>query len=104
MARKKLYDDLPERNHPEYMKLYAEKHKEKIKERSKEYREKKIQDNPNFYKDHYKTYEETSKKWRQQNKNLICEKQWLTRGIIDLDYQKFTTQLKLQKNLKDPLQ
>lgn len=96
MGRKKKYDDLPERSDPNYMKLYAEKNKEKLKIKGYNYRKQRIENNPEFYKEQYKKYEETQKKWRKENKNIILEKQWLKRGIIDITYEKFEEELKKQ--------
>lgn len=93
MAKKKKYPDLPERNHPDYMKLYVEKRREELKERQKIYRNKRIEDNPNHYKDQYKKYQETHKKWRKENRHLVSEKQWKCRGIIDMNYDKFLSEL-----------
>jgi hypothetical protein len=93
MGRKKLYPDLPERNHPDYMRLYAEKHKEKLSERGKEYRKARLENNPNFYVERYKRYKETSKKWRENNRPSISEKQWKARGIVDMTYDKFLSEL-----------
>ena len=64
MPRKKLYNDLPERSHPDYMKLYAEKNKEKLIEQGKEHRKKRLIQNPDYYKEQYKKHEEYRKKWR----------------------------------------
>lgn len=98
MGRKKKYDDLPERSHPDYMKLYVEKHKEHLKQKGVEYRKKLLIDNPNLYKDNYKKYEETHKQWRQDNRHTISEKQWKLRGIKDMTYDKFVSELIKQNN------
>ncbi len=110
MARKKKYPDLPERNHPDYMKLYVEKNREELKERQKAYRDKRIEDNPNHYKEQYRKYEETHKQWRKENRHTLSEKQWKSRGIDDMTYDKFLTELNKQqykcliceKELKNP--
>jgi DNA-directed RNA polymerase subunit RPC12/RpoP len=93
MARKKKYPDLPDRSHPDYMKLYAEKHKERLKEQQKEYRIVRLKNNPGHYKEQYKKYEETHKKWRNDNRGLISEKQWKSRGIVNMTYEKFQSEL-----------
>jgi Recombination endonuclease VII len=110
MPRKKIYLDLPERNHPDYMKLYAEKNREKLKENGKQYRTRRLQQNPNFYKEKYKKEEANYKKWRIENKHIIAEKQWKNIGIIDMTYDKFLNELQKQngcclicsKELKNP--
>jgi DNA-directed RNA polymerase subunit RPC12/RpoP len=96
MSRQKKYPDLPERSHPDYMKLYAEKNLEQLKEQQKIYRAKRIEDNPNHYKEQYKKYEETHKQWRKKNRHLISEKQWKSRGIVDMSYEKFLCELDKQ--------
>lgn len=98
MGRKKLYPDLPERSHPDYMKLYAEKNKEKLIERGKEFRKERLQENPDYYKDQYEKYQQTHQKWKQNNQHLISEKQWKKRGIIDMTYEKFQNELEKQGN------
>ena len=96
MSRQKKYPDLPERSHPDYMKLYAEKNQEQLKEQQKIYRVKRIKDNPNHYKEQYKKYEETHKQWRKKNRHLVSEKQWKSRGIVDMSYEKFLCELDKQ--------
>ena len=96
MSRQKKYPDLPERSHPDYMKLYAEKNREQLKEQQKTYRAKRIEDNPNHYKEQYKKYEETHKHWRKKNRHLVSEKQWKSRGIVDMSYEKFLCELDKQ--------
>ena len=96
MAKTKLYSDLPERSHPDYMKLYAEKHKEKFKERGKIYREKRLEENPNHYKEQYSKYQETHKKYRSENKAELAEKQWKARGIENFTYVKYIEDLDKQ--------
>jgi len=96
MARKKMYDDLPERSHPDYMKLYAEKNKEKLKQRGVEYRKKRLESNPNHYTEHYEKYKIIYAKWREENRDVVSEKQWKSRGIVDITYDKFLSELKKQ--------
>jgi hypothetical protein len=96
MPRKKLYPDLPERSHPDYMKLYAEKNKEKLSERGKQYRQKRLAKNPDHYKEQYKKYEETHIQWRKDNRHTVSEKQWKQRGIIDMTYVKYLDELRKQ--------
>ena len=97
MARKRLYPDLPERSHPDYMRLYAEKNRERLSERGKEIRKNKLEQNPNYYKEQYQKYEETHKEWRKNNKHLVSEKQWKQRGIVDMTYDKFLSELEKQE-------
>lgn len=96
MSRKKKYPDLPERSDPNYMKLYAEKNKEKIKERGKKYRSNRLKQNPNHYVEQYNKYKETHQKYRKENKETLAENQWKTRGITDITYTKYLNELKKQ--------
>ncbi len=96
MTRKKKYSDLPDRNHPDYMRLYAEKRKEELKEQQKVYRYKRLEDNPNHYKEQYKKYESTHRQWRTANRPTISENQWKSRGIVDMSYDKFLLELDKQ--------
>jgi hypothetical protein len=98
MARKKKYEDLPERSDPSYMKLYKEKNKEELKRKGKEYIQKQLSINPDFYREKYKKYEDTHKKWREENRHIISEKQWKSRGIIDMTYEKFLSELEQQEH------
>ena len=98
MGRKKIYEDLPDRSHPDYMRLYAEKNKEKLKERSKQYRLDCVEKNPNHYKDHYTKYKEVYKSWREENRDVVSEKQWKNRGIVDITYGKFLKELEKQNS------
>jgi hypothetical protein len=98
MERKRKYPDLPERNHPDYMKLYKQRNEQKFKEVGKEYRKKRLQDNPNFYKEQYKLYEHKHIEYREKNKPELAEKQWKKRGIIDITYDKFLQELEKQNN------
>lgn len=96
MARKRKYEDLPERSHPDYMRLYSEKNKEAAQKRGKLWRSEQLEKNPDYYKERYKKYEPTIKKWREENKDTVSEKQWKSRGIIDLTYDKFLLDLEKQ--------
>lgn len=98
MGRKKKYEDLPERSDPNYMKLYAEKNREKLSEQGKRYRKEKLEKNPNHYNEQYTKYIETHKKYRSKNKHTLMETQWKTRGIIDMTYLKFLDELQKQNN------
>lgn len=98
MSRKRKYPDLPERSHPDYMRLYKEKNEESLKENGLQYRKKKLEENPNFYKDQYKKYEHKHIEYREKNKSIKSEKQWLKRGIIDMTYEKYEQELKKQNN------
>lgn len=98
MAKKKKYEDLPERSDPNYMKLYAEKNKKRLQERSKIYLKEKLEKNPEHYKEQYKKYSETHKNYRLKNKDVLMEAQWKSRGIVDMTYTKFIEELEKQKN------
>ena len=96
MPRKKreTYDDLPSRDHPDYMKLYREK--KLTKEKQKEYYKNHKNKNPNFHKEKYDP--EESKKYRDENKSYFAEKNWENRGILDLAYEKFQIAIVEQNN------
>jgi hypothetical protein len=98
MARKKKYPDLPERSDPNYMKLYAEKNKQKLREHGKQYRVEQLEKNPNHYSDQYNKYKKTHQKYREENKEILAENQWKSRGIIDMTYGKYVEELKIQNN------
>ena len=97
MAKPKKYTELPERSHPDYMKLYNEINKDKLKVRRKSYRKKRLEDNPDFYKDEYAKRKDKHMEYRAANKSILCEKQWLSRGILDFSYEKFEKELQKQE-------
>jgi hypothetical protein len=96
MGRKRKYPDLPERSDPNYMKLYVEKNREKLHERGKTYRKERVENNPNHYSDQYNKYIETHRKYRIDNRELLAENQWKSRGIVDMTYNKYLDELKKQ--------
>jgi len=97
MARKKIYDNLPERSDPNYMKLYAEMRKEELKKQGKLYRQNKLEQNPDLYKENYEKYLPTYVKYRQEKRDVISEKQWKSRGIVDMTYDKYLSELTKQE-------
>jgi Recombination endonuclease VII len=96
MERKKreLYDDLPPRSHPDYMKLYKKKNKDRLNELSRTYNAKQLELNPNFWKDKYDP--DKAADYRIKNKHVISEKQWKCRGIVDMTYDKYISELQKQ--------
>lgn len=96
MTRKKreIYDDLPPRDHPDYMKLYRERKitKEKQKEYYKNYKNK----NPNCHREKYDP--DKAKEYRDSNKSYFAEKNWERHGILDLTYEKFQRTIEEQEN------
>lgn len=92
------YPDLPKRSDPEYGKLYRKKMKElgKGKGYYKEYYQKKLEENPNYWSEKYD--KEKAAEYRTQNKAQLSEKQWKHRGIVDLTYEKFQQQLQEQNH------
>lgn len=97
MKRKKreIHDDLPKRSDPNYMKLYFQKNKERMKELSKNWHSKKIQENPNFYKERYN--QEYQLNYYKENIKTISEKSWLKYGIKNMTYELFLEELEKQK-------
>ena len=55
----------------------------------------KVKNNTNANRDKRRTY---SKKWREENRHIISEKQWKQRGIIDITYSKYLQELKKQNS------
>ena len=55
MERKKreLYSDLPPRSHPDYMKLYKQKNKDRLNEIERQKNAEALKINPNFWKERY---------------------------------------------------
>jgi len=97
MERKKreIYDDLPPRSHPDYMKLYKKKNKERLNEKNRLKNAEKLELNPNFWKEKYDPVK--ASEYRSKNKHILSEKQWKSRGIIDMTYDKFLTELDKQE-------
>lgn len=97
MERKKreLYDDLPPRSDPNYMKLYKEKNRERLAEKHKQWISEKLKENPNYWKE--KNCPIRSAKYRKENKKVLSEKQWIKRGIVDMTYERYESELKLQE-------
>ena len=98
MSKKKYeYDEsLPPRSDPNYMKLYREKHKNRLKKLAKNWIEKKVEENPNYWKEKYDP--KRAEKYRKENRAVLMERQWKKRGIIDLTYERFHEDLKKQNN------
>lgn len=98
MERKKreIYGDLPPRSHPDYMKLYKQKNRERLNEKNRQKNAEMLKLNPNFWKEKYNPIK--SAEYREKNRKIITEKQWTKRGIIDITYEKFLIELKKQKN------
>lgn len=92
MTRKRKHDDLPTRDHPDYMKMYRERKLSKDKQR--EYYENYMEKNPDCRKDKYDPVK--AKEYRDTNKKYLSEKNWESRGIVDLTYDKFTETMDLQ--------
>lgn len=97
MERKKreIYNDLPPRSHPDYMKLYKKKHRERLNEKSRLKNAELLQSNPNFWKEKYDPIK--SSEYRNKNKHILSEKQWKLRGIVDMTYEKYLSELLKQK-------
>lgn len=87
--------DLPPRSDPNYDRLYRAMHKERIARKTKEQLQQKIEANPNFWKERYNP--EKAAEYRKTNKVKFAEKQWRTRGIIDLTYDRYLAELAAQQ-------
>ena len=85
--QREIYTDLPNRSDPNYMKMYREKNKDRLKELNKNWHKKKIEENPNYYKERFDP--EAAAKYREQNKEVLSEKQWQKRGIVNFSYEQF---------------
>jgi hypothetical protein len=98
MNRKKreLQQDLPSRSDPNYMKMYRERNKERLKELRKDWHTKKKEENPNYYKERYDP--EKMAEYREKNKEVLSEKQWQKRGIINFSYKKYLEEVTYQDN------
>ena len=96
MERKKreIYNDLPPRSDPNYMKMYNEKNKNRIKELVRNWHNEKVKENPNYYKEIYDPIK--SAEYRKNNIAILSEKQWIKRGIINISYVKYLKELKKQ--------
>ena len=91
------HHDLPKRSDPEYDKLYRKKMKEfgKYKEYYKKYAKKKLEENPNYWSEIYD--KEKAKKYREENRPMLMEKNWISKGIIDMSYDKYLIELENQQ-------
>lgn len=91
------HHDLPKRSDPNYGRLYREKMKEneKYKEYYKEYNRKKLKENPNYWKEKYD--KEKALKYRQENRPMLMEKNWLSKGIVDMTYEKYLLEFEKQQ-------
>jgi len=99
MDKKKYsYDsDLPPRSDPNYMKMYRLKNRERMDKQVAEYHKRKKEENPNYYKEKYDPIK--AAKYREDNKVVLTENQWKSRGIVDLTYEKFERDVKKQNGL-----
>ena len=99
MQRKKrqLHDDLPKRSDPNYMNLYVEKNKERIKKLNKDWHSNKIQENPNYYKEKYN--QDYQLEYYRKNIKKLSEQSWLRYGIKNMTYELFLSELEKQKGL-----
>jgi len=95
------YIDLPERSHPDYMKLWARKNKQKIKLINKRRRDKmtveekrmRYEKQKDYQKDYRKDYYKLEKNVKKRN-----EKQWEKRGILNLNWEIYNKTLLEQNN------
>jgi len=98
MERKKrqTYEDLPPRSDPNYMKLYNQKNRERIKQLNQQWLKQKIQDNPNYFKEKYN--QEYQLEYYQSNKKRLLENHWAKIGILEMTYELFLDELNKQNN------
>lgn len=99
MNRKKreLYTDLPPRSDPEYMKLYRQKNKEHLKKLGKDWLEKQLEKNPDFYKERYN--QNYQLEYYKKNIKKLSENSWKRYGIENMTYELYLEELKKQKGL-----
>jgi hypothetical protein len=96
--KKYTYDgDLPPRSDPNYMKIYRLKNRERMNKQTREYHQKKKEENPNYYRERYDP--EISSEYRKNNRIELKEKQWKRRGIVDLTFERFESDIKKQNGL-----
>ena len=98
MERKKreLHTDLPPRSEPGYMKAYLEKHKERHKLLLNDWKKRKAEEDPNYWKDKYD--ETKAKAYRESNRAVLSEKSWKKYGIVDMTYDRYLDELVKQDN------
>ena len=94
--KRELHDDLPPRSDPNYMRLYSIKNRELVREHGKKWRKKKLDENPNYYKEKYNRDYQLD--YYSKNKNIILEKKWKSCGITGINYQIFLEEVEKQKN------
>lgn len=94
--KKRKYPDLPERSHPDYDRLYKEKNKEILAKKARQRYLAKVAANPNLHKEKYDPV--ASAEYRKANKQILAERQWSKRGIIDFTYEKYRIELQKQDN------
>lgn len=90
MAKYERQNDLPPRSHPEYMKMYRAKHKERLVAQQKQW----LSERPDYYKDIYDA--EKARKYRENNREVLAEKNWRRRGIVDMTYERYQQDLHAQ--------
>jgi len=89
--------DLPPRSDPNYMKMYRQKHKERLSLQQKAWVGNLLSNNPSYWKDTYDALQ--AKQYREDNKKQLAEKKWRRSGIVDITYEKYIADLQLQENL-----
>ena len=95
MAKYEKQTDLPPRSDPDYMKLYRAKHKERLSLQRKQWVDNLLNNKPSYWKDVYDASQ--AKRYREDNKEHLAEKRWRRRGIIDMTYDRYLTDLELQE-------
>lgn len=98
MKRKKreLHSDLPKRSDPNYGKLYRLKFPDRGKRLNQEWHKRKLKENPNFYKEQYDP--DKAAEYRRENKAILSERQWMKRGIVNMTYERYLSELDKQNN------
>lgn len=92
--RKRKYPDLPDRSHPDYSRLYREKNRENLKEKSKV----RYQNNREtiLEKNREKYDPESAAEYRKNNRKRMREHNWLRHGIVDFTYEQYLSELTVQ--------
>lgn len=98
MSRKKreIYDDLPPRSDPNYMKMYREKHRDRMNTLTKEWYGKKVEEDPEYWKKRYDP--KAALEYREKNQKYYREHAWKKQGIVDFTYEQYLSELTKQDN------
>ena len=77
------------------MKLYKQKNRDRLNELARQKNSECLENNPDFWKERYDPIK--SSEYRKKNKSIISEKQWKSRGIVDMSYERYLSELTNQQ-------